>query len=59
MKQWENPKIQELDINATAYNPKGGFKKDGSYTSEDGLFNIPTYGLSTGNTGTPGVVVNK
>lgn len=57
MKKWNNPELQELEINATAYAPKGGYTKDGSYTSDDGKYNIPTFGFSTGNSGVPTVEV--
>lgn len=56
--EWKTPVLTELKINKTEYNPNGGNTEDGAYTSKDGKYNFPTYGPSTGNSGTPGVDVN-
>ena len=45
MKAWSQPEMEELNVRATAYSPKGG-----KYT-------IPTYGPSSGNSGEPTVDV--
>ena len=46
MKTWNQPMIEELDLNATAYSPAGGTVIDGSYVSRNGKYDIPTYGPS-------------
>ena len=51
MKKWNNPSIEELDLNATAYSPAGGNRLDGAYRSNDGKYNYPTYGPSGGDEG--------
>ena len=48
MKKWNNPSLEELDLNATAYSPAGGSRVDGAYNSNDGKFYYPTYGPSGG-----------
>lgn len=58
MKQWNNPTIEEMALNATAYSPDGGARQDGAYTSRDGVFNIPSYGGSDGDNGVPGIAGN-
>lgn len=57
MKTWNAPAIEALNIKGTQYHPEGGSTPDGGYVSNDGLYNIPTYGPSTGNSGTPSVDV--
>lgn len=48
MKIWNQPSLEELDLNATAYSPNGGSTEDGMYVSEDGLYHDFTYGPSGG-----------
>ena len=56
MKKWNNPSIEELDLNATAYSPAGGTRQDGAYMSNDGHYNYNTYGPSGGeDDGTPAI----
>lgn len=43
MKTWINPNLEELGVSATAYSVSGGTVVDGSYTSDDGQYEIPTY----------------
>ena len=43
MKNWNQPAIEELDLNSTAYAPEKGSKIDGSYVSEDGKYTHNTY----------------
>ena len=49
MKAWSQPEMEELNVRATAYSPKGGLIEDGVYQSDDGKYTIPTYGPSSGN----------
>ena len=59
MKKWNNPSIEELDLNATAYSPAGGNRQDGAYKSNDGKYNYQTYGPSGGeDDGTPHIAGN-
>ena len=51
MKAWSQPEVEELNVRATAYSPKGGLIEDGVYQSDDGKYTIPTYGPSSGNSG--------
>ena len=51
MKAWSQPEMEELNVRATAYSPKGGLIEDG------GKYTIPTYGPSSGNSGEPTVDV--
>ena len=51
MKAWSQPEMEELNVRATAYSPKGGLIEDGVYQSDDGKYTIPTYGPSSGNSG--------
>ena len=53
MKAWSQPEMEELNVRATAYSPKGGLIEDGVYQSDDGKYTIPTYGPSSGNSGEP------
>ena len=53
MKKWNNPSIEELDLNATAYSPAGGSRLDGAYQSNDGKYKYETFGPSSGNEGKP------
>ena len=46
MKAWSQPEMEELNVRATAYSPKGGLIEDGVYQSDDGKYTIPTYGPS-------------
>ncbi len=57
MKTWNAPAIEALNIKGTQYDPNGGEKEDGQYISYDNKYTIPTYGPSTGNSGTPSVDV--
>ncbi len=57
MKAWSQPEMEELNVRATAYSPKGGLIEDGVYQSDDGKYTIPTYGPSSGNSGEPTVDV--
>ena len=34
MKAWSQPEMEELNVRATAYSPKGGLIEDGVYQSE-------------------------
>ena len=43
MKKWNQPALEELELNATAYAPEMGSKVDGSYVSKDGQFTYFTY----------------
>ena len=43
MKAWSQPEMEELNVRATAYSPKGGLIEDGVYQSDDGKYTIPTY----------------
>ena len=43
MKKWNQPALEELDLNATAYAPEQGSKVDGSYISTDGKYVHYTY----------------
>ena len=36
MKAWSQPEMEELNVRATAYSPKGGLIEDGVYQSDDG-----------------------
>lgn len=52
MKAWSQPEMEELNVRATAYSPKGGLIEDGVYQSDDGKYTIPTYGpCPAGGTG--------
>lgn len=53
MKHWNTPSLDELNLNATAYNPLGGSSVDGSYISNDGKYKYDTFAPSSGNAGTP------
>lgn len=57
-KVWNTPEFETLNVNATAYSPAGGTVQDGAYISNDGVYNIPTYAPSSGNSGTPEVDVH-
>lgn len=46
MKTWNQPALEELNLNATAYAGNPGVVVDGSYTSSDGNYEIPTFGPS-------------
>ena len=46
MKNWTEPTLVELNLDATAYAPENGHVVDGSYVSTDGNYHIPTYGPS-------------
>ena len=46
MKTWNQPAIEELNLAATAYAEIPGAFVDGSYNSDDGTYEIPTYGPS-------------
>lgn len=46
MKIWNQPMLEELDLNATAYAPSKGTVVDGSYVSTDTQFTEYTYGPS-------------
>ena len=35
MKAWSQPEMEELNVRATAYSPKGGLIEDGVYQSDD------------------------
>ena len=59
MKAWSQPEMEELNVRATAYSPKGGLIEDGVYQSDDGKYTIPTYGPSSGNSGEPTVDVQQ
>ena len=37
MKAWSQPEMEELNVRATAYSPKGGLIEDGVYQSDDGI----------------------
>ena len=52
MKKWNNPAIEEIDLNATEYAPTGGYKKDGFFQGNDNR-NVDFYGPSSGNSGDP------
>lgn len=58
MKKWNNPSIEELDLNATAYSPAKGSRIDGTYKSYDGEFTHHSYSASTGDSGTPSLAGN-
>lgn len=53
MKKWNTPSVEELNLNATAYNPAGGNNVDGAYLSKDGKYTYNTFAPSSGNAGTP------
>lgn len=59
MKIWNEPSMEELNVNATAYSPDGGKFVDGTYKSNDGKYIDNTYGPSGENTGYPGAKVDK
>ena len=58
MKKWNNPSLEELNLNATAYNPAGGNRVDGSYKSNDSRYTYDTFASSSGNSGTPALTGN-
>ncbi len=41
MKAWSQPEMEELNVRATAYSPKGGLIEDGVYQSDDGKYTSP------------------
>lgn len=52
MKKWNNPAIEEIDLNATEYAPTGGYLKDGTFLGNDKR-TVDFYGPSSGNSGDP------
>lgn len=48
MKNWTEPTLVELNLNATAYAPEKGTTVDGSYVSKDGQHTYYTYAPSGG-----------
>ena len=58
MKKWNNPSIEELDLNATAYSPAQGNRIDGTYKSYDGAFTHHSYAPSGADNGEPHLTGN-
>lgn len=56
-KTWMNAELADLSINGTEYSPNGGKVQDGQYVSNDGKYEINTWGPSGQNEGEPGVEV--
>ena len=59
MKTWKTPIIESLNVSVTEYSPDNKGPEDGSYTSYDGKFSIPTYGPSAGSSGQVDVEVEE
>ncbi|WP_455717499.1 hypothetical protein [Anaerosporobacter sp.] len=43
MKEWNSPEMKELSLRDTEYFALNGTVQDGTYTSNDGKYEIPTF----------------